>query len=89
MNGLTMSKQFYLEYGKPMIEMEYKLYLNSMAFGLVGQGSECFAYDDMISRDHDFAPGFCICAIDSIICNRCRIICDRLSSFQTTIERSN
>ena len=60
MNGLTMSKQFYLEYGKPMIEMEYKLYLNSMAFGLVGQGSECFAYDDMISRDHDFAPGFCI-----------------------------
>lgn len=55
-----MSKKFYIEYGKPMIEMEYKPYLKSMAFGLVGQGSECFCYDDMISRDHDFAPGFCI-----------------------------
>lgn len=58
--GLLMSKKFYYEYGKPMITMEYSSYKGSMAFGLVGQGSECFSYDDMISRDHDFAPGFCI-----------------------------
>lgn len=58
--GLEMSKIFYTEYGKPMIDMEFGSYKNSMAFGLVGQGSECFGYDDEISRDHDFAPGFCI-----------------------------
>lgn len=58
--GLTMSKMFYEEYGKAMIDSEFSSYKQYMAFALVGQGSECIDCDDDISTDHDYAPGFLI-----------------------------
>lgn len=52
--GLELSKQYYETYGKPMIAGQFPEYESRIAVGLVGQGSECFGYDDESSRDHDF-----------------------------------
>ena len=60
MNGLEIAKGYYEEFGKPMLESEFADILPLLAAGFVGSGSEHYGYDDEISKDHDFEPGFCI-----------------------------
>lgn len=59
-SGLELCQAFYEEYGIPMIREKFPQYAQMIATGLVGEGSECFGFDDEISRDHDFGPGFCM-----------------------------
>ena len=66
MNGLELSERFYIEYGIPMLQNEFSHLESVVAVGLMGSGSECFGYDDEISRDHDFEPGFCVFVPDEI-----------------------
>ncbi|MBQ3904610.1 MAG: DUF4037 domain-containing protein [Eubacterium sp.] len=69
MNGIELSKAFFEEYGKPMLEEfpEVKPYL---AAGLFGSGSECFGFDDKVSSDHDFEAGFCLFLPDESVVDR-------------------
>ena len=60
MKGLEETRAFYEEYGRPMLREQFPEYESRIAVGLVGRGSECFGYDDEVSRDHDFEPGFCL-----------------------------
>ena len=60
MKGLQLSKEYFETYGKPMLENEFSHLLPYLAAGLFGEGSECFGFDDEVSTDHDFEPGFCI-----------------------------
>lgn len=60
MKGLELSEKFYYEYGEKMLKENFADVEKYLAVGLVGSGSECFGYDDGLSRDHDFEPGFCI-----------------------------
>ena len=59
MKGLELSESFYNEFGKPMLDAVPEA-LPFIAAGLFGSGSECCGYDDEVSTDHDFEPGFCI-----------------------------
>ena len=58
--GLSLCESYYHEVGKAMLEKNFPDLLGYMAIGLVGMGSECLGYDDNLSQDHDFGPGFCI-----------------------------
>ena len=59
-SNLERSKEFYETYGRPMIAKQFPGYADRIAVGLVGEGSDCFGFDDEISTDHDYAVGFCM-----------------------------
>ena len=59
-NNLEKSREFYEQYGKPMIHRLFPEYETRIAVGMVGEGSDCFGFDDEISTDHDYAVGFCM-----------------------------
>ena len=58
MKGLELSRAYYEQFGAPMLREQFPELLPKLAVGLFGSGSECFGFDDEISRDHDFEPGF-------------------------------
>ena len=60
MKGLELSRAYFEAYGRPMLEAEFPALLPCLAVGLCGSGSECFGFDDEVSQDHDFEPGFII-----------------------------
>lgn len=60
MKGLALSRLYYEEYGRPLVQQHFPQYEQDIAAGLVGMGSECFGFDDELSQDHDWGPGFCL-----------------------------
>ena len=81
MKGLELSYKYYLEFGSPMIHEQFPDLESVIAVGLVGSGSECFGYDDEISADHDFEPGFCIFIPDeSVISSKEKFALERAYS---------
>ena len=70
MKGIELSRKFFEEHGMPMLKEKFSDVLPFVAIGLVGSGSECFGFDDDISKDHDFEAGFCIFLPDESIVDR-------------------
>lgn len=70
MKGLELAEKFYNEYGAAMIHSQFSEIESMIAVGLCGSGSECFGFDDKISADHDFGPGFCIFLPDEDVIDR-------------------
>ena len=57
--GLALARRFFAV-ARPTLLMHAPEAMDHAAVGLVGEGSECFGFDDAISRDHDWGPGFCL-----------------------------
>lgn len=66
MKGIELSRAFYEEVGAPLLNEQFAEVLSLLAVGLAGSGSECFGFDDEVSKDHDFEPAFCIFVPDNI-----------------------
>jgi len=60
MKGLDLAEAYYHAHGVSMLASKFGSFVHRIAVGLVGPGSECFGFDDDISRDHDWGPAFCI-----------------------------
>ena len=60
LRGLDYARRLYEEYGRELIATELADLEPVIATGLVGEGSECFGFDDDISQDHDWGPAFCL-----------------------------
>ncbi len=62
--GLDLCRRYFEAEGRKLFEMledaAGEHVFSKLAFGLVGEGSDCFGYDDEISRDHDWGPAFCV-----------------------------
>ena len=64
--GLAISKRFYDIYMNRIFSGTQVMgYLDQIAVGLVGSGSDCYGFDDTFSRDHDWGPGFCLWLTDA------------------------
>jgi hypothetical protein len=57
-NGLSISREYFIAHALPSFEASFPEIIPRLAAGLVGNGSECFGFDDMISRDHDWGADF-------------------------------
>lgn len=65
LKGLNICKCYYYVMARHLFEalgkeIGHDRLLYEITVGKVGEGSECFGYDDLLSVDHDFGPGFCI-----------------------------
>ena len=60
MKGLEISRSHWESVVAPAIADRFPTLLPRVAAGLAGEGSECFGFDDELSRDHDFDPSPCL-----------------------------
>ena len=81
MTGIELARAYWEAYGIPMIREQFPDHEKIIAAALTGSGSECYGFDDEVSRDHDFEPGFCLFLPDeSIVSRRIAFLLERAYS---------
>jgi hypothetical protein len=60
MTGRELSESYFYDCGLNVFRENFPEIMQYLCFALAGPGSECYGFDDELSKDHDFEPGFCI-----------------------------
>lgn len=60
MKGLELARTFFESSAPLLFDGISDVIREHATVGLVGEGSECFGFDDERSRDHDWGAGFCV-----------------------------
>ncbi|WP_418969100.1 DUF4037 domain-containing protein [Alloscardovia omnicolens] len=58
--GLQLARMFWQASADTLFADDLAQLRSRTAVGLVGHGSECYGFDDAVSRDHDFGSRFCL-----------------------------
>ena len=66
MKGLELSRALFRDRAEKELKARFPELFGRLAFGLVGNGSECFGFDDEISRDHDWGADFYVWLPDDL-----------------------
>ena len=95
MRGLDEARLFYEQQGRAMLRERFGEVEGRIAVGLAGHGSQCFGFDDAVSRDHDFDRGFCLWLTDEddarfgvALARAYRELCGRSTSAQSMMAES-
>ncbi len=60
MRGIDLAREYFEHAGAQMLQRDFPDVWSRLAAGMAGHGSECFGFDDAVSRDHDYQVGFTI-----------------------------
>ena len=87
-NVIDKNRRFYDRFVAGMIHERFPEYEDRIAVGIVGEGSDCFGYDDEISRDHDFGTGVCLWLTDEDMSRFGRVLSIAYNELVDSAERS-
>ena len=86
LKGLELSEQYYHELVEPAVRKTCPEALPHLAAGLVGEGSDCFGFDDGISKDHDWGPRVCLWLQDAAYERFFHVLSSTLASLPDTFR---
>lgn len=84
LTGLELCERYFKAFGEPVLRHSFGELLEHIGCGLAGEGSESLGFDDKISPDHDFGPGFCIWVDDTVS----EADIDRLNKFYSLLPKT-
>lgn len=84
LSGLELCERYFKAFGEPVLNNVFSDLLEHIGCGLAGEGSESLGFDDKVSPDHDFGPGFCIW-IDNTVSDEDR---ERLEKFYSLLPKT-